>query len=290
MSIEALNWALHVPVGGNRKVILLGLANHAHPNGTETYPSLNTLAVYAHCDRSTARRNVRWLVKNGWAIPDGKGPKGQEKFRLPLDRVGGGEMPPQAVSGLAEARDGKTPPGGKTPPVAAAPAGGGISYPPPVAPVPPEPSIEPSVNQEGAARTDSAQKKVPLPDGFPDDLKPHLKAVFRILRDFATRHDAKAINPTSLAHAVMANPDRHYITEAHNYASNWETKDPKDVVAGYRRWLSKAERMAAPERVDADGNPLALPLGVTPMRRGGPAGAQRRENTGDLSRFEGRGA
>lgn len=85
MSIEAVGWALRVPVGGNAKVVLLGLANHAHPDGSEAYPALDTLSVYAHCDRSTARRNVRKLEADGWILPDGAGPAGQNKYRLRLD-------------------------------------------------------------------------------------------------------------------------------------------------------------------------------------------------------------
>jgi hypothetical protein len=89
VSVEAFTWALNVPIGGNAKVILLGLANHAHPDGSEAYPSLETLSKYAHCDRSTARRNVRKLVEEGWASEDGYGPKGQTKYRLAI----GGKMP-----------------------------------------------------------------------------------------------------------------------------------------------------------------------------------------------------
>lgn len=86
MSIEAVHWALGVPIGGNAKVVLLGLANHAHPDGSEAYPSLDRLAIYANCDRSTARRNVNRLVELGWIIPDGQGPRRQNCYRLAVDR------------------------------------------------------------------------------------------------------------------------------------------------------------------------------------------------------------
>lgn len=68
------------------KVVLLGLANHAHPDGRESYPVLETLARYAHCDRSTAKRNVRKLSDAGWIKNDGYGPKGQAKYRLAMGR------------------------------------------------------------------------------------------------------------------------------------------------------------------------------------------------------------
>jgi hypothetical protein len=127
MSVEAFSWALTVPIGGNAKVILLGLANHAHPDGTESYPALDTLAKYAHCDRSTARRNVRKLLAEGWIVEDGHGPRGQVKYRLPVAERGGGNLTPRQ-SGREVA------PGAR---------GGGTSARGGVAPVPPEPSIEP---------------------------------------------------------------------------------------------------------------------------------------------------
>lgn len=86
MSIEAMSWALTVPLGGNAKVVLLGLANHAHPDGTSAYPALTTLAVYAHCDRSTARRNCRRLADDGWIERTGVGPNGQNEYRLCVER------------------------------------------------------------------------------------------------------------------------------------------------------------------------------------------------------------
>lgn len=141
--------------------------------------------------------------------------------------------------------------------------------------------------QKGAP--ERATKKIALPDGFPEDLLPHLRSVYRILRDFAARHNAREVNPTSLAHAVMAHPKRHYVSEAHRYASNWEDKQPKDCVAGYRRWLGNADKMAGIERLADDGTPAdGLPEGVTPLhsRRRQPAGEQPAANTGDLGRFK----
>jgi hypothetical protein len=112
MSVEAVAWALRVPVGGNAKVVLLGIANHAHHDGTEAYPSLQTLADYACCDRSTAKRHVAKLAEAGWIIKDGVGPVGQSKWRLPIGGV-----------------------------QSASPQGVAAVYPSPVAAVPPEPSI-----------------------------------------------------------------------------------------------------------------------------------------------------
>lgn len=86
MSIEAMTWALSVPVGGSEKVVLIGLANHAHPDGTNAYPSIQRLAEYAHCDRRTAQRNLRKLVDAGWIVQAGFGPSRKVRYRLRLER------------------------------------------------------------------------------------------------------------------------------------------------------------------------------------------------------------
>lgn len=105
MSIEALHWALDAPVGGNAKVVLIGVANHAKPDGTGSYPSIDTLAEYAHCDRSTARRNLRKLEAEGWISSTGTGPRGTICWRLVLGRKGRemppGNLPPQDIRGVA---------------------------------------------------------------------------------------------------------------------------------------------------------------------------------------------
>lgn len=135
MSIEAISWALNVPVGANEKVMLLGLANHAWPDGTNSYPSLDTLAKYGHCDRSTARRNVRLLEKAGWIAEDGQGPKGTVKWRLAM-----GEPIPSLPP--------MEPKKGGWQNATLFDQGGGTCASGGVAPVPPEPSLEPSKEEE----------------------------------------------------------------------------------------------------------------------------------------------
>lgn len=102
MSVDAVSWALRVPVGGNTKVVLVGLADHANPDGTEAYPSLDTLAMYAHCHRNTVRRNLRELIDAGWVMEDGYGPRGQVKYRLAMGDT-------KSVPGMAPAFRGDTP-------------------------------------------------------------------------------------------------------------------------------------------------------------------------------------
>lgn len=87
MSVEAISWALSVPLGGNLKVVLIGIANHAHEDGTNAYPSVRTLARYACCERSTVQRCLRRLEELEWIVPDGTGANGTNRYRLPLWRI-----------------------------------------------------------------------------------------------------------------------------------------------------------------------------------------------------------
>ena len=228
MSVEAFSWALTVPVGGNMKIMLLGLANHAHPDGTESYPTLETLATYGHCDRATARRNVRKLVDEGWAREDGLGPRGQSKYALALDRDPRG--------------------GSKMPPVASEPEGGDKSGAGGVTAVQPEPSIEPS-KETGQ----NASAHASVPEGFPDELRPHAREVMRILKAVAAQHNAKAVTALAVGHLLMDPSRRHkpFVREAHNFAS-WAASPPRpirDAVASYRHWIDRAGDLAGVERL-----------------------------------------
>lgn len=184
MSVEAVSWALNAPVGGSVKVMLLGLANHAQPDGTESYPSLDTLAHYGACNRSTARRGVRELVRLGWIVPDGEGPRGTVKYTLAMwiptaAQVGVPDCHPQSEGGGTHA----------TP-------GGGTGATPGVAPMPPEPSL----NQEDSLRSSSssgesaeveaAAQPEPEPLIAPDDIE--CVRLGRLINDLRRERNPKA--------------------------------------------------------------------------------------------------
>lgn len=215
VSIEAFHWALRVPVGGNAKVVLLGLANHAHPDGTEAYPSLDTLAEYAHCDRSTARRNVRKLVADGWITEDGIGPKGQTKYRvrveIPSPKRGGGVLPRGDGTG----------------------AQGGM------APVLPEPSIEPSIEEEPLR---SPLDRIPeLVKRWPMYREP-LEAIAAVAEAKKSR---SAWNPNLIPGICDKYRDRDLDVEAAAFRSYWiegmgENRPVANPVATWRGWVTRA--------------------------------------------------
>ncbi|MGH9158168.1 MAG: helix-turn-helix domain-containing protein [Acidimicrobiales bacterium] len=66
MSVEAWALALNARVGNpSRKAVLLGLANHAHPDGTHCFPSVRRLAIYAELSESTVRSQLAELRAAG---------------------------------------------------------------------------------------------------------------------------------------------------------------------------------------------------------------------------------
>ena len=110
----------------------------------------------------------------------------------------------------------------------------------------------------------ASEKKVALPDGFPDELRPHLKAAYRVLRDLAERHAAKEVNVCALAQIVMANHRKPLVQAAHECAAHFEGRGPKDVVACYRNWLRRVDALAVVEPLDEDGRTtqIARPGGL----------------------------
>lgn len=59
-------YVLTVQVGNpTRKLVLVGLAEKADPDGTDAWPSVQTLASYAECDTRTVRRHLAALLAEG---------------------------------------------------------------------------------------------------------------------------------------------------------------------------------------------------------------------------------
>ncbi len=78
MSVEAISWALNLaPVprdkGGKRnsacKAVLIGLANHAGPDGTAAFPSVRTLVRYTDLSERTVRTALDRLEAEGIIRP-----------------------------------------------------------------------------------------------------------------------------------------------------------------------------------------------------------------------------
>lgn len=227
MSVEAFARALYAPLSGNRKVLLLGLANHAAPDGSNAYPAVATLAAYACVDERTVQRNLRTMQDEGFIADEGNGTRGQRRWRVCFEKWEGGKVPPPA----SEA-DG----------VASGAAGGGIA-------APPEPSIEPSKRTGDADRARPAVDTVP--DEFPDELRPHARIVLKLLREVATQHGARRVTPLAVGRVIMARPHKPLVKSAHDFAA-WAADPPRpirDVVASYRTWLDRERDLQGVEPV-----------------------------------------
>jgi len=62
MSVEVWSIALNAKIGNPaKKAVLLGLANHASPDGKHCYPSVRRLAVYSELSESTVRTKMAEL-------------------------------------------------------------------------------------------------------------------------------------------------------------------------------------------------------------------------------------
>lgn len=77
MSVEAISWALNLaPVPSDRngpssgcKFVLVGLANHAGPDGTGAFPSVRTLMRYTGLSERTVRACLGRLEASGIISP-----------------------------------------------------------------------------------------------------------------------------------------------------------------------------------------------------------------------------
>lgn len=122
---------------------------------------------------------------------------------------------------------------------------------------------------KGKGQEPSGNGRVELPDSFPRELLPHLRSVFKVLRDLSVRHNAKAVNPLSLAQIVMARQRLPLVRAAYDFAAwaDGQAQPRKDVLAGYRNWLEKTNELATVERLGEDGLPAGgtvIPLRQTP--------------------------
>lgn len=129
------------------------------------------------------------------------------------------------------------------------------------------PSADASGTEEEAARVSDPTQQ--LPDEFPDELVPHARHVYRVLRSVAEQHNARVVTPRAVGLTIMGKPGRRYVEEAHAMAA-WAQAPPRpilDVVGTYRTWLGKAQTFAGVEQLDDDGRiataPAAPPANVT---------------------------
>src|SRR5690348_18323942 len=93
MSIKAMNavWDLELPaningyeIKGRHKLVLLAYADHADHEGKNIWPAVITISKKCGVDERTVQRTTDDLENCGLLIEDGNGPRGTNKWRMPL--------------------------------------------------------------------------------------------------------------------------------------------------------------------------------------------------------------
>jgi Helix-turn-helix domain len=145
MSVEAMGWALSTPVAGTKKLVLIGLANHATAEFEHARPAIATLARYASVHERNVQKALRELEADGWIEKTGEHPVGGRKDRsVAIYRLRGG-------AGVTPHNNG----------VALASERGGAGVVNGVAVAPPEPSLskpsmKPSMSEARSGPSDAA--------------------------------------------------------------------------------------------------------------------------------------
>lgn len=70
------------------KYILLAYADHADHKGGNIFPAIDTIAEKTGYKERATQMITRSLEAKGFIVEDGRGPKGTNKWRIPLDREG----------------------------------------------------------------------------------------------------------------------------------------------------------------------------------------------------------
>lgn len=70
--------------GRAEKFVLLAYADHADSNGRNIYPSIELVTRKTFYEERAVQLTTRELEKHGYLIPDGQGPHGTNRWRIPI--------------------------------------------------------------------------------------------------------------------------------------------------------------------------------------------------------------
>ena len=166
VSFEAVAWALEAPVGGTQKVVLIGIASHADRYGDNAWPSIETLAGYAHVTTRAVQMAINDLVKAGLlfkAVNEGGTRQTPGHMRPNLYRVNMAfKVANDPLKPASPPEASFTPPLKPASPLPLKPASPEQSYEPPI-----EPSIETHSTGNSAGERDSVGVCVAQPSDLP---------------------------------------------------------------------------------------------------------------------------
>lgn len=81
-------------VNRDEKYILLAYADHASHDGTNIFPAVATIAEKTGYSERSVQMITRSLNRRGFLVPDGSGPHGTNKWRVPIS---GGMITPESM-------------------------------------------------------------------------------------------------------------------------------------------------------------------------------------------------
>ena len=97
MSVKMSGMVWDLKVDKDEKLVMLAYADHADHNGFSIFPAVSTVAEKTGYSERSVQRITRILEEKGYLIPDGQGPKGTNKWRIPHE--GGAILSPLDVGG-----------------------------------------------------------------------------------------------------------------------------------------------------------------------------------------------
>lgn len=131
MSVKAMGlvWDLECPASINgmdfrpsHKYLLIAYADHADHNGRNIWPAVSTMAKKTGLDVRTVQRLTSDMATMGLLLEDGQGPRGTNKWYLPISEGGDSLTPPAGCRGdkngesLGDIPSGDIPSGDTLPP------------------------------------------------------------------------------------------------------------------------------------------------------------------------------
>jgi Helix-turn-helix domain len=219
MAVEWMEWVLkNVRIQGNKRWVLMSLANHADENGQNSWPSVGTMAEDANCSERTVQYALRSLEKDGYITPEGKSAYGTTMYRL--SKEGGAESAPPLFEGATGEPPGVQPGDEEGATITA-----------------PKPSKEPSVNRHmRVVEDEEGPGSAPL-----------LPEVMRILDETAFTRSWRRARPDGILEAMLEFPEKDPVVAARElrawllYSEKGQRIQRADLTRRYRHFLKTGE-------------------------------------------------
>lgn len=107
VKIMGLVWDLNNgEIEREEKYVLLAYADHADHKGYSIFPAVATIAEKTGYGERSIQAITRSLEAKGFMVEDGRGPKGTNKWRIPLSKDGAKIAPLQKIQGVEKASRG----------------------------------------------------------------------------------------------------------------------------------------------------------------------------------------